>query len=277
MIAKISEILPPDFKWKGDGTIEVPQWAFTPDAWSFAFLRGLQVIAHTLTGLKVWEVGVGTGLNQLLLAKWSKASKLYFSDYGHRCTTLAAHNLEQATDERLTPLFGQWDLVTRLDQAEEPPRVDVVIACIPQVPTTTLDLNTGDNLAHYYEMSRYKADLHMLGLGLNEALLRRAHSVLTSGGRVVLNLGGRPSLPRLKKMFRDCGYTPCVVHTEMVSQCPSTSLASLAAMEDYGQEFEFFSDATGHERINAQLAESRRLEGLGLYHKIYVIEGKSKT
>lgn len=277
MIIKIKEILPPDLKWEGDGTIEVPPWAFTPDAWSFAFLRGLRVIAHTLTGLRVWEVGVGTGINQLLLAKWSQANKLYFSDYDHRCTTLAAHNLKRATDERFTPLFGQWDLVTRLDQAEEPPRVDVVVACIPQVPTTTLDLNTGDNLAHYYEASRYESDLHMLGLGLNETLLRRARGVLANGGRVVLNLCGRTSLPRLEKMLRNCGYTPCVVHMEMISQCPSTSLASLAAMEDRGQEFEFFSDATGHERINAQLAENRRLEGLGLYHMIYVIEGKSKT
>lgn len=279
MITKISEILPPDLGWKGDGTIEVPPWAFTPDAWSFAFLRGLQAIVYTLTGLRVWEVGVGTGLNQLLLAKWSRANKLYFSDYGHRCTTLATQNLEQAADERLIPLFGQWDLVARLDQTEEPPRVDVIVACIPQVPTpTALKLDVGDNLAHYYEVSRYEASLHALGLGLNETLLRRAHGVLTSVGRVVLNLGGRPGLPRLEKMFVDCGYTPCVVHTEMIPQCPSTSLASLAAMEKSAQEeFEFFTDATGQERINAQLAENRRLEGLGLYHKIYVIQGKSQA
>lgn len=276
MFIKTQELLPLDIRC--DGIIEVPPWAFTPDAWSFAFLRGLQAIACTLTELRVWEVGVGTGLNQLLLAKWSKASKLYFSDYGHRCTTLAARNLEQTADERFTPLFGQWDLVNRIDQVEEPPLVDVIVACIPQVPTTNLlDLDVGDNLAHYYDASRYEASLHTLGLGLNEALLHRAHGTLTHGGRVVLNLGGRPGLPRLEKMFYDCGYVPRVVHAEMIAQCPSTSLASLAAMEEHEQEFEFFADAAGHERINAQLAEKRRLEKLGLYHKIYIIEGRSKV
>jgi methylase of polypeptide subunit release factors len=278
MRAEIKKILPPDLEWEGDGTIEVPPWAFTPDAWSFAFLRGLHEVSPTLSDLDVWEVGVGTGLNQLLLAKWSGAHRLYYSDYDPRCTELTANNLYQITDERFVPLFGRWDLVTQVEQQMNPPQVDIIVACIPQVPTNETDLSKDDNLAHYYNPINYgEASLHAVGLGLNEALLKRAHSVLRKNGRVVLNLSGRPSLPRLEKMYHDCGFIPRVVHAEMIPQCPGTSLASLAAMEGSNQEFEFFSDATGHKRINAQMAEKRRLEGLELYHKIYVIAGRANT
>lgn len=275
MVAKIKEILPPDLGWKGNETLKVPSWAFVPDAWSFAFQRGLRAVSPTLSELDVWEVGTGTGLNLFLLTKWSKARRLYFSDYNPRCTELAAQNLEQTTDERLIPLFGQWDLVTRVDQRVNPPQVEVIVACIPQVPANGTDLSKSNNLAHYYDPHRYEeARLNAVGLGLNETLLKRAHGVLRENGRVILNLGGRPGLPLLEKMYCNYGFIPRVVHEEMIPQCPSTSLASLAVMEESGQEFEFFSDAAGHERINAQLAEKRRLEGLELYHKIYVIEGR---
>lgn len=276
MSVGIMTILPVDLRLEGGGSIEIPPWAFTPDAWNFAFLRGIRVISPSLRGLKVWEVGVGTGLNQMCLACWCEATKLYFSDYEPKCTELTIQNLEQIPDERFAPLFGQWDLVTRVDRVETAPRVDVIVACIPQVPTT-LDLSLGDNLAHYYDPTRYEANLHAYGLGLNEALLNRAHGVLEPEGRVVLNLGGRPGLSMLEQMFLNCGYAPRVVHAEIIEQCPSTSLAGLAERESDGNEFEFFGDATGCERINAQLAEKRRLEGLKLFHKIYVIEGRRNT
>ncbi len=272
---KINEILPPDL-WEGENFLDIPAWAFIPDVWSFAFLRGLKSIANTFAGLDIWEVGVGTGLNQICLARWCQADKLFFSDYGYRCTELTVRNLAQIADQRFIPLFGKWDLISREDKNEAPPKVDVIVACIPQIPTT-LNLDEKDNLAHYYDPMRYEASLHSFGLGLNEALLQRAHNILNPQGRVILNLGGRPGLPLLKKMFRDCRYIPRVIYSEIIPQCPSTSLASLVAIETSGpQEFEFFTDRLGHQRINAQSAEKRRLEGLELYHKIYVIEGKSQ-
>ena len=182
MSVHINDILPPDLRGGYAGELDVPPWAFQPDAWSFAFLRGLQRIAGQLDGKKIWEVGVGTGLNLLLLARWCPRSVFYFSDLNAACTPLARRNIGDALNGRARPLEGEWDLVTRIDQYFDPPRVNAVIACIPQVPSA-LDLSVGDNLAHYYHPDRYReAHLHALGLGLNEALLRRGQRGVAPGG-----------------------------------------------------------------------------------------------
>lgn len=274
MSVRINEILPPDLRGGYAGALDVPSWAFQPDAWSFAFLRGLRRIADRLDGKKVWEVGVGTGLNLVLLAQWCPKSVFYFSDLNAACTPLARRNIGDALNGRARPLEGEWDLVTRTDQNCDPPRVNAVIACIPQVPSA-LDLSVGDNLAHYYHPDRYReAHLHALGLGLNEALLRRARPMLAPGDRVVLNLGGRPGLGRLTQMFQECGYNPQPIHEEVIPQHRETSLATLARLEAAGQnDFEFFADDLAREHINARTAESCRANGIPVFHKIYVVAG----
>lgn len=275
---RLAELLPKDLvNGTGNTPWDIPSWAFKPDGWSFAFLRGLQKITFAGT---IWEIGVGTGLNSHMIHRWTPTARVYFSDYNPKCTELALRNLKMADlflSDQLCPLFGQWDLVRRVDQQARAPKVDSVVACIPQVPAPlNIDLCESDNLAHYYDTVRYEGvELNALGLGLNEALLQRAHNVLTSSGRVILNLGGRPGQARLEGMFAACGYTPRIVHEEVVPQHTGTSLATLATMEMGGAEnFEFFVDEHGLERINAQAAEQRRLDELSVFHKIYVIEGR---
>ena len=272
----INRLLPPDLQCEGSGDLVVPPWAFQPDAWSFAFLRGLRREATALNWKRCWEIGVGTGLNLMLLAQWCPRSVFYFSDLNPDCTPLARRNIGDQLDGRGRPLEGQWDLVSRLDRANDPPRVDAVIACIPQVPTA-LDLSLDDNLAHYYRPEHYReAHLHALGLGLNETLLRRARSVLAPGGQVILNLGGRPGVARLVAMFQECGYRCRTVHEEVIPQHRETSLSTLAGLEAGGQEdFEFFADASATMRINARAAEPRRLASQPVFHKIYVVAGSA--
>lgn len=257
--------------------IRIPNWAFTPDQWSRTFLLGLTKIASTWNG-KVWEVGVGTGINIAVLRKQATKVQWYFSDYDHRCTTLATDNIRRFNRSRmgLHPLKGSWDLVSPPKGTTiRAPKVNVIFGCLPQVPSET-DLSIGDRRAHYYNPGRYReAHLNSLGLGLNEALLQRAKGVLQPGGTVILNLSGRPGLRKLKVLFEEAGYRSRVVYEETIPQHVDTSLSSLAALEKEGHhdDFEFFENPSCSNRISAEVAETRRVKNQPVFHKIYVMAG----
>ncbi|MEO8637818.1 MAG: hypothetical protein ABI430_02875 [Candidatus Taylorbacteria bacterium] len=258
-------------------TIRVPEWAFKPDHWSVAFLRGLSKLTYSWKNKCVWEVGVGTGINLVVLRNQALSSNWYFSDYDARFVPLAMRNLLSSNGKRdgLHPLYGSWDLVTPPSRGGlKPPRVDIIFGCLPQVPSE-IDLSIGDRLAHYYDPAHYpSAHLNALGLGLVETLLIKARDVLAPGGKVVLNLGGRPGLKSLRSLFSGLGYKPTLVHKETIPQHSGTSLASLVALEGNGHcDFEFFSDCKGSKLINARKAEKLRVERATVYHNIYVMAG----
>lgn len=261
--------------------LKIPKWAFKPDQWSVAFLRGLTKIVRSWKSKSVWEVGVGTGVNLVTLHDQVLNAEWYFSDYDSRCVPLAMENIFRVSPKckNLNPLEGSWDLLTPPTKGGlKAPKVDIIFGCLPQVPMQ-LDSSLGDDrLAHYYDPKRYpRAHLNALGLGLVETLLVRARKVLTPKGSVVLNLGGRPGRKRLLELFREAGYTPHVVHSETIEQHAGTSLASLAELEKNGHgDFEFFVDAHCKKPINAKVAEKRRVKGKRIYHKIYVIAGTLK-
>jgi hypothetical protein len=155
--------------------------------------------------------------------------------------------------------------------------MDTIIACVPQVPRPPeINLSDGDKTAHYYDATKYTTlQLNTIGLGLNEALLKKAKTHLKPGGKVILNLGGRPSKETLMAMFTNNGYAAAVLHEEIIPQHAETSLKPLAILEtEHVNQYEFFTDAAGQNQINAKQAEQRRLSGESLFHKIYVIEGR---
>jgi methylase of polypeptide subunit release factors len=273
MQRKLSELLPEDLhNGKGEVEISVPDWAFKPDHWNVAFLRGLQKLAPEWASHRIWEVGVGTGVNLISLRGSASKATWYFSDYNPRCVELASNNLAAAgiTGKHIA-LKGSTDLL-RVPTGS-PPRVDIVFGCLPQVPIS-MDLQKGDRVAHYYDPGKYPCSKrHACGLGLNETLLKQAKDVLPDNGRIVLNLSGRPGKPRLEAMFRENGYEPRIVHTMTVPQHQETSLETLAQQESHGEiAFEFFADPDG-EAIPASAAERRRVRRERVFHKIYVIEG----
>ncbi len=271
----LSAFLPP-MSYGTDARIEVPAWAFMPDQWSAAFLNGLYRCSPTWRGKRVWEVGVGTGVNLIALSGLVQPLRWYFSDFDQRCVPLALRNITRSVglNHRYHALSGSRDLLNAPDGGMSP-TVEVIFGCLPQVPVEVIDLGEGDNFSHYYCPKRYpKSHLHPCGLGLVEALLKQARDVLTPRGEVVLNLGGRPGQERLLQMFAECDFEPAIVHVEVVPQHAATSLASLAALENGGHaDFEFFADAGHEERINARHAEHRRLRGQPVFHRIYVIKG----
>lgn len=254
----------------------IPEWAFRPDHWSTTFLRGLMQVGESLSCARVWEVGVGTGVNLIALSDVVADAVWYYSDFNPDCTLLAQANLLLAgVSGSYTPLHGKRNLV-HAGVGQPVPKVDVVFGCLPQVPVTH-GINTCDRVAHYYNPDMYPfSRRHTCGLGLNEALLMGARKVLFKHGRAILNLSGRAGKERLEEMFDECGYTSRVLYETIVPQHAATSLSSLACIESEdkaGYEFEFFADPEAHTRLSAGQAEARRCSGLAVYHKIFVMEG----
>jgi hypothetical protein len=214
----------------------------------------------------------------MLLSRRVRGATWFYSDYNPHCVPLANSNFARAGLAGLDwrPLEGKWDLVTPPIGATAP-AVDVVFGCLPQVPEEKDFSEAG--MSHYYHPQLYPdSKLNSFGLGLNEALLSRARSVLSEKGEVVLNLGGRPGLPRLEAMFRAKGFAPRVVYEEVVPQHRGTSLFAFAKAEEAGEDnFEFFSDPEGRNRINGREAAARHpVPQRGyepVFHKIYVIAG----
>ncbi len=253
----------------------VPRWAFRPDNWSAAFVRGLTQLTHSWSEKRVWEVGVGTGANLIALHGHAPGAEWYFSDFDRRCARLALKNCAEAgiQAKSLRPLLGSWDLI-RAPRGQRAPSVDVLFGCLPQVPAE--GSSDEDSLCHYYDPKKYSRRCCGYGLALNEALLRQARKkrIISQGGKVILNLSGRPSKQRLFEMFDSCGYDPVCVHEEIIAQHPYTSLASLAAIEgEQGTSFEFFADESGAMPISAREAEEKRSANEPVFHKICVIEG----
>ena len=265
----------------GEFKIGVPDWAFKPDAWSNALLRGLRNRASEWSGKRVWEIGVGTGINQVALGNWVPDCLRYYSDFDHRCTELAERNTVRAgihTSSSGHPLIGRWDLLRRVDMEERAPFVDVIFGCLPQVPIPALGDNEGadDRLAHYYDPRKYPdSHLHVCGLGLNDALLHRARHILPERGEIILNLGGRPGLGRLQDMFCANGFSSEVLHQETIQQHAGTTLRTLVQQEQSGgSKFEFFSDPEHCHGISAAAAEALRQREEPVYHRIYVMIGR---
>ena len=276
MLTRVTEFLPADL---GEGIrgarIELPPDLFYPgDSWARVFQRGL--LRLQLRG-RIHEVGVGAGCNALQLVTREADLVVSFSDFHSYAAELAeaniCRNLDRSDWSRVLTIQGSVDLLGRDWLVIE--GLDTVVACIPQVPANGIELGIRDHMAHHYDETYYQSELHCLGLGLNDALLAQAVKAVRPGGRVVLNLGGRPGLKRLVEMFRHRGYEQVrVVYGEMISQDPTTCLRPLAKLEaQTGEGFEFFADRAGTQPINARQAETRRLAGLPLFHRVYVMSG----
>jgi len=271
---QLTDILPPDLRLDAarDFRIERPDYAFESDHWTFAFLRGLKKLE--LDGLRGWEVGCGTGFNEIMLRLLFPQFFIYYSDFDARCPDLARLNLSSTVGtDNTSALEGSWDLITGPEgQRGIREEIDILLACVPQVPANGIDLGHRDNLSNYYDQARYaEFGQHHIGLGLLDALLAKARDVTR---RVVLNISGRPGWERVKLMFHYRGYEARIIHEEVIPQHRPTSLSSLAILELLDQpDFEFFIDQEGTELINARTAEERRRRRQPVFHKIRVVEG----
>ena len=289
-----------------DGALapEAPSFAFDPtDPWTETFQQGLE--RANLRERRVYEVGIGTGINAAFMLRMCGAAAVSGSDLDPRLAELAERNVRSLAPDvadRFHPVKGAVSLIDTPEARAEIARTDVVIGCLPQVgdpgderlaafrEAQQARLGAGaavpadDHIAHYYPWDQFdEYPFNAVGLGLNEALLRRVRDVAPKA-EVVLNFGSRIGTRILFDFFRANGYEPEKLHSQVVHQDGGTDISFFVALEramsgtgfENGLVCEFFADAEGTKRLSACEAQDLidSTPGASLYHEVCVIRGR---
>lgn len=285
---------------------EVPNFAFDPtDPWTETFQKGLE--RAKLRGKRVYEVGIGTGTNVAFLLKYCDVAAVSGSDLDPRLAELAERNVRSLAPEqadRFKPVKGSVSLIDTDDARAEIARADAVIACLPQVAdpndprfasfrdahdveiSESAQEKSADHIAHYYPWEMFNQyPFNAVGLGLNEALLRRVREAAPEA-QLLMNFGARIPMSILLAMFESNGYRPEVLHSQVVRQDGGTDISFFIALEqamkgtglEQNLVCEFFADALGDIPLSAHKAQQQQQEhpDKPLYHKVCVIRGTPK-
>ncbi|HYH96761.1 aminotransferase class I/II-fold pyridoxal phosphate-dependent enzyme, partial [Hyalangium sp.] len=111
------------------------------------------------------------------------------------------------------------------------------------------------------------------GLGLIARLLDEVPEHLSPGGRLLLNLAGRPGRPIIERMFTRRGFTSQVRVARRVMQAADTDIRPLVTLEQRTQrEFEFFMEAHSAEPLRASTALGWLQAGHPIWHEVAVWE-----
>lgn len=285
-------------------TPEAPSFAFDPtDPWTETFQKGLERAG--LAGRRVYEVGLGTGVNVAFMLRFCRAAQVSGSDLDPRLADIALRNVQSLSPgdaHRFRPVRGTVSLIDTPEAQAEIARADVVVGCLPQVGdpgdrrlaafreaqrapmAAGAEVRTEDHIAHYYPWAEFDDyPFNAVGLGLNEALLRRLRAC-APGAEVILNFGNRIGTPILFSCFEANGYRPEKLHSQVVRQHAGTDISFFVALERAlaGTGFErdlscvFFADPGGRVRLSAAEAQARvdADPGAALYHEVCVIRGR---
>jgi hypothetical protein len=284
--------------------VERPDFAFDPsDPWTRTFQEGLT--RAELKDKVVYEVGIGTGINAAFVLGSCGAKTYYGSDLDPRLIELAERNIQSLSPEhaaRFQPIRGAVSLVDTPEARDKIARTDVVVACLPQVgdpgdvrfsafrEAHAVSLGDGaderaeDHIAHYYPWVLFdEYPYNAVGLGLNEALLRRLREHAPQAD-VVMNFGARVGTPILFEFFEANGFTPEKIASRIVRQDAGTDISFFVALEEAlkgtGLEGEFvcqfFADPEAKTHLSARQARSLMEENpdVALYHEVCVIRGR---
>ncbi|HEX5033902.1 MAG TPA: hypothetical protein VFW62_05425, partial [bacterium] len=152
-------------------------------------------------------------------------------------------------------------------------KADLIFACLPQVRMNQNVQGQGQGLreiADYYYGSE-ASYFDRFGLGLIERTLTQARGRLQPGGRILLNLGGRPGRAVLEDLVASQGFQPRVRFSRMIPQDAGTDISGLARQESQtGFRFEFFRPDNATESISA--AEAMTIPNP--HHMLYLMEGR---
>jgi hypothetical protein len=283
---------------------EVPDFAFDPtDPWTATFQEGLS--RADLDGKRIYEVGIGTGMNAVFLLRACPSARVSGSDLDPRLSDLALRNVQglvPAEAHRFHPVAGSVSLIDTDAARAEVAEADVIIACLPQVTCpddekfavirAAQDVEiadrpgerSADHIAHYYPWAMFDGyPFNAVGLGLNEALLRRVAETAPKA-TLVMNFGARIPMATLCAMFEANGYAPELLYSRMVEQDAGTDISFFMTLEKalQGTELEshfvceFFADAAGEIPLSATKAQAQQLEkpDAALYHRVCVIRAQ---
>ncbi len=259
---------------------------FAPEEWGFTFLEGLlRVPADEWAGKSLVEVGTGSGWICLALAKLTGLARLAGVDLNPQAAALARCNAWLNGDEALVARlsFAESDLLGALPASA---RWDFVIGCIPQVlraegfgaPADALDPQALLDLSNYCATQDVYED--HFGLGLNARLLDEVPERLAPGGRVILNLAGRPGRGIIERMFGRRGFGTRVLFARRVKQAADTDIGPLVELERRGArpgqrlDFEFFLEPHAPEPLRAETAHGWLSAGHPIWHEVAVWEAR---
>ncbi|MDG4767689.1 hypothetical protein O7632_26875 [Solwaraspora sp. WMMD406] len=280
----------------------MPNFAFDPrDPWTLTFQAGLRRAG--LGGRRVYEVGVGSGVNVAYLLRHCAVELVHGSDLDPRLTGLAHRFVAESVPDlldRFHPVEGAVNLLDPPAAAARAAGADAVVACIPQVPDPgdvlgrRFDLGappaaTGsgrqldDHAAHYYPWAAFnRYPFNVVGLGLIEALLRRVRSCAPHA-QVILNLGCRIGKDILLQLFRSNGYRPEELASRIVRQDRRTDISFFVGLETamrgtgYERDFtcDFYADPQARQRISAWEARQRLTNEptRPVFHEVVVLRG----
>lgn len=252
---------------------------FTPEAWAYTFLEGLlEVPLDEYEGKRLVEVGTGSGWIPIALAKFTGLSRIVGVDLNPQAEAVATCNAWLNCDEAQVARLS-FRTSNLLDALPEEERWDFVVGCIPQVLRTEgIDEPAGEEEA-LYDLSNYCAIQNVyedhFGLGLIARLLDECPERLAPGGRLLLNLAGRPGRPIIERMFSRRGFQTELLVARRVKQAADTDIRPLVALEQRtGREFEFFLYQHSAEPIRAETALGWLQAGHPIWHEVAVWQAR---
>jgi SAM-dependent methyltransferase len=266
-------------KFSHSSALLLPAHAYYPDSWTRALLTGLERL--DLRGRILLDVGVGPGtLAIALLARHPEIRLLLGSDIDGSLTKAAAHNASTIlgrNDRRFLPCCGDLALLAWLPSLCPELSIEIAYSCLPQMRRAPAAASRADELSHYYRAELYPSEFNIYHLGLNDAFLKEASQVLAPGAQAVLVLAGRPGFDVITKLFRHNGFSPRVLHREIIQQDATTDLSQLVADEALlarrGRHFEFFGSAQADAPLTAAEAWRRMQAGQAVFHWLYAAAG----
>ncbi|KZM50948.1 SAM-dependent methyltransferase [Labrenzia sp. OB1] len=280
---------------------EVPDFAFDPtDPWTETFQKGLERAG--LSGKRIYEVGIGTGINVAFLLRMCGAAHVSGSDLDPRLVVLAERNVRSLAPEEANlfhPVRGEVSLIDTEEAQARIAETDVIIACLPQVgdpgdrrltafrKAQSVELPEGagekadDHIAHYYPWAAFdEYPFNSVGLGLNEALLRRIRDQAPTA-QVIMNFGCRIGTGIIFEMFEANGFRPEKLHSQIVRQDAGTDISFFVMLEKAlrgtGLEKDlvcvFFADEDAASPLSASEAQDLldRDPDTPLFHEVCVI------
>jgi aspartate/methionine/tyrosine aminotransferase len=243
---------------------------FLPEAWSKAFVEGMDTEFRRIprTVEQLIEVGSGTGYVSIALSKMGAARRILALDKNPHAAVVGAFNA--ALNGAGNIEFRQSD---SLGNVRENERADLIVGCLPQAPSgrSSLSLSLRE-LADYGQESGSARFEDPFGLGTLARTVEEArYRLKDSESRLWLMVADRVGGMMAENLFVRQGMHPRVLHSVQIHQAQDTDLSPMVRVEE-NRGFQFLFRSSEGETLSAR--EALKRQGNGIYHSVHLIEAR---